>query len=453
MPKGGDIHTHVSGAVYAESYLHWAAKEKRCVNPETGVISEDHYEPCDAPSEIPVANTLKDSELYGNLVDKLSLRNLAYAGQSGHDQFFEAFAKFAGGSKGEMIAELSNRAARQNIAYLELMLTVGKKYTKQFAKQITFDGDFKATYNKFIAAGLKDTIANGQQELAHHEKQTKAVLGCGTENAQPGCAVERRYLLQIKRISNPSRVFSQLVYAFETVKAEPLAVGLNMVAPEDNVVALRDYDLHMQMINYLSKRYPNVAVSLHAGELMLGIVPPKHLHDHIRQAVEVAGAKRIGHGVDVLYEDKPFQLMQTMKEKDVLVEICLSSNDAILGVKGKHHPFPEYLEAGVPVTLATDDEGISRIDLSHEYQRAAQDYGLSYPELKTLARNSIRYSFLAGENLWTDGSYRQLNPACQQATADNIKDSCKRFLDKNDKAKIQWKLEEQFNAFENSEWF
>lgn len=452
MPKGGDIHTHVSGAVYAESYLKWAADEKRCVNPETGVISGETVEPCGLASEVPVANAFKDSELYGNLVDKLSLRNLAFSEQSGHDQFFEAFAKFNAGSKAQMIAELSNRAARQNISYLEIMLSAGKKHSKRFSKQVPFNGDIADTYNKLITAGMKSTIASGQQEVASHEAKAQALLGCGTANAQAGCAVERRYMLQVIRISNPSSVFSQMTYAFELVKADKLVVGLNMVAPEDNVSALTDYALHMKMIGYLSSRYPTVPVSLHAGELTLGLVPPKHLHDHIRQAVEVAGAKRIGHGVDALYEDRPFQLMRLMKEKDVLVEICLTSNDAILGVKGKHHPFPEYLEAGVPTTLATDDEGVSRIDLTNEYQRAAEDYGLNYPALKTLARNSIRYAFLAGEGLWQDRAYRQLNTACPSLTS-KVSNACQQFLQANDKARMQWKLEQQFQQFERSDWF
>ncbi|WGZ95316.1 MAG: hypothetical protein QJT81_04845 [Candidatus Thiothrix putei] len=238
----------------------------------------------------------------------------------------------------------------------------------------------------------------------------------------------------------------------ETAQAEPLAAGVNMVAPEDNVVALRDYDLHMRMMGYLSARYLGVSISLHAGELALGLVPPDHLHDHIRKAVDIAGAKRIGHGVDVMHEDNPFQLLKTMKDNNVLVEVCLTSNDAILGVAGKQHPFPEYLKAGVPATLASDDEGISRIDLTHEYQRAALDYGLSYPDLKTLARNSIHYAFLKGESLWANPTYRQMQPACNKVDVAELSASCQQFLNANDKAKVEWTLEKQFRAFENGSW-
>ena len=60
----------------------------------------------------------------------------------------------------------------------------------------------------------------------------------------------------------------------------------------------------------------------------------------------------------------------------------------------KDHPLPTYLAAGVSVVLSSDDAGISRIDLTNEYLRAARDYGLEYRALKAIARNALIYSFL-----------------------------------------------------------
>ena len=77
------------------------------------------------------------------------------------------------------------------------------------------------------------------------------------------------------------------------------------------------------------------------------------------------------------------------------------SNDLILGVKGDRHPFPVYRKYGVPVVIATDDEGVSRIDLTHEYVKAADDQDLTYSELKQSARASLEHSFLHGESLYT----------------------------------------------------
>jgi len=116
------------------------------------------------------------------------------------------------------------------------------------------------------------------------------------------------------------------------------------------------------------------------------------LHHHIRDSIH-AGEVRIGHGVDVMYEDDPTALLKEMAQKKIAVEICLTSNDLILGVRSKQHPFPLYMKYGVPVVIATDDEGVSRSDMTREYQRAVEGYGLTYMQLKQIVGNSIQYSF------------------------------------------------------------
>src|SRR5271156_6207681 len=81
-------------------------------------------------------------------------------------------------------------------------------------------------------------------------------------------------------------------------------------------------------------------------------------------------------------------------------EECRHSNLNNLQDIAAPHPFETYRSYGVPLTLATDDAGISRIDLTHEYQRAADTYLLHYIDLKQLARNSLEYAFLPGKSLW-----------------------------------------------------
>src|SRR5205814_7762173 len=139
-------------------------------------------------------------------------------------------------------------------------------------------------------------------ELDALEQDVARMLRCAGASPPAACRVTRRYLQQSSRTTEPRLVFAQLVYAFELARAERRVVGLNLVAPEDFRVALRDYSLHMKMIGWLSERYPGVNVALHAGELAFGLVPPADLRFHIREAVDVARAKRIGHGVDIAYE-------------------------------------------------------------------------------------------------------------------------------------------------------
>src|SRR6202007_3070515 len=153
----------------------------------------------------------------------------------------------------------------------------------------------------------------------------------------------------------------------------------------------------------------------HAGELAEGLVPPEGLCCHIRLAVEQGHAERIGHGVDVMYEERPYELLKEMAAKRVMVEIALTSNDVILGISGKNHPFPIYRKFGVPVALSTDDEGVSRIDITHEYVRAVETYGLRYSDLKQMARTSLEHSFLPGASLWREqDSFTRAAPACLQ---------------------------------------
>lgn len=178
-------------------------------------------------------------------------------------------------------------------------------------------------------------------------------------------------------------------------------------------MALRDYRLHMRMIGHLRQRYPDVAVALHAGELVAGMVPPEDLRFHIREAIEVAGARRIGHGVSIMHEDDAIGLLELMARRDVLVEINPSSNAVILGVAGADHPLPIYRRFGVPVAISTDDEGVARSEITQEYIRAIRDFDLDYDDLKTISRDSLTYSFLPGASLWVGEDARTYVAACE----------------------------------------
>ncbi|MDD3344284.1 MAG: hypothetical protein PHR87_12005, partial [Sulfurospirillaceae bacterium] len=171
---------------------------------------------------------------------------------------------------------------------------------------------------------------------------------------------------------------------------------INIVAPENNTVALNDYTLHMRMFHYLKSKYPQVHRALHAGELTLGMVEPKELLFHITQAYEIAGAERIGHGVDLPYEQNPVALLEELKAH-ASIEINFTSNEFILGVKGNAHPYPIYAAYGVPLVISTDDSGVSRDNLSHAYVLLASRYHPRYETIKKYVYNSIEYAFLSVE--------------------------------------------------------
>jgi adenosine deaminase/adenosine deaminase CECR1 len=459
MPKGGDIHTHLSGAVYAESYLEWAAGAGLCVEAATGTLRAPAGPPCDAQQGLaPVARAIQDPSQYRALVDSLSTRNLANRRQSGHNQFFDSFARFGAAAQGrwsDMVAEVTLRAADQHVSYLEIMLGLRGAEVQALGRQAGFDGDFARTHALLQRQrpSLDDVVLKAVKDLDDLEHGVAGKLGCGGDRPPAACHLTRRYLVHSVRTVDPAAVFAQLALAFEVARVDSRVVGVNLVAAEDDRVAVRDYRLHMQMVEWLRGRYADVGIALHAGELTLGLVPPEALRFHIREAVEVAGARRIGHGVAVGYERDAQSLLSLMRERDVLVEICLTSNDVILGVSGSAHPLTVYLAAGVPVTLATDDEGVSRIDLTHEYVRAVESHGLGYWDLKQMARRSLAYAFLEGARLWRDPAMREVTPACAGSPppADPAP-GCRAFLDANPKARLQWELELAFSAFEALPW-
>jgi hypothetical protein len=133
-----------------------------------------------------------------------------------------------------------------------------------------------------------------------------------------------------------------------------------------------------------------------------------------------------------------------------MIEICLTSNDVILGVRGKEHPLATYIQYGVPVALATDDEGVARSEISREYLKAAQEQELGYVQLKTMARTSLQYAFIQGASLWSDGRKFLMVSQCAGDRLGQPPSSatCRQFLAANEKARLQWELEKEFEEFE-----
>ncbi|SMF64925.1 adenosine deaminase [Azospirillum oryzae] len=452
MPKGADLHSHLTGAVYAESYMRMAADAGLCfdVTAKT-LVAPTAQAPCEPKAGRPgAAAVIADSVLYPVALDALSTRDaLPVSGYSLHDQFFATFSRFRPAtastptSTGDLLAEVVDRAGRQGERHVELMVSFGTGPAAAIGKAFPWTpqaaADLTGTADRLIAAGLPALVAPARQEIDAAEARMRSVLGCGTPAARPGCAVSVRYLQQVARTQAPGPVFATTLFNALLEAQERRIVGLNFVAPEDNPVALDDYDLHMRMVAEAVRRHPGTNVALHAGELTLGLVPPERLRDHIRKAVEIAGARRIGHGVDVMYEEDPQGLLRTMAARKVAVEINLTSNDKILGVSGRNHPLPVYRAAGVPVVLSTDDEGVSRIDLTNELQRAVEEFGLGYVDLVGLARASLEHSFLPGDSLWSA-------PGCVPPVRE---DACRAVTARSEKARVQWGLEEALARFES----
>ena len=414
MPKGADLHHHYSGSIYAETYLELLREEGTKIDPATLRIDTKG----DIPGSITVDELYADPELYRKLLSTWSIKDYDHQehdGQAPPDQaFFNAFAYFGGVAYKTYdmgLDQLRERAIDENILYIETMLA-GVRFwfsDEQLDAQLRsvnptqldgifnglvtqWDGDFK--FGKAVK-DFNDMVA------AVHE-------GVDSDD------FTMRYQTYVYRDSTPSRVFAGLAAGFAAADSSPLVVGVNMVGPENGIIAVRDYRLHMRMVGFLKQRYPNVKVALHAGELVKGMVPPEDLRFHVREAIQVAGASRIGHAIDLPHERDPIGLMRLMRDQDIPVEINLTSNEFILGVEGREHPLRMFLANDVPLVISTDDSGVARNDLSHEFMLLTSRYGVTYGQLKQMVYNSVRYSFLPNA----------------------------------DKQRLETKLDQQFTAFE-----
>jgi Adenosine deaminase len=450
MPKGAELHYHLVGGSYAENRIKIGAAQGSCIDIDTLAAVRP---PCDSSRRLrPMSSALRDFDFYQSIVDAWSMRDyVPNARVNGHDKFFKTFELFEDATDlGAILSEVSNRAAGEKLSYLELMISLETQAIRQLASRIARVEDFDAMRTKLMIAGMDRYLDNAVSILNQIESEKNRILKCDEHAAEPGCKVYMRYLVSTIRTEPPETVFAQTLFGFLLAERDSRVVGINFVGPEDHPIALADYSLHMDMLKHLETRMPNVKVALHAGELTLGQVSPEDLRFHIREAVLTGGARRIGHGVDVAYEDRSSELLRMLAEQHIAVEVALTSSRVILGAVGKQHPFDIYRRFNVPIVIATDDEGVSRTDLTNELVTAVTSYGLTFNDLVSLQRNSLEYSFLPGQSLWeVPGKWRVVQP-CQGDRLDQPSSACSEFLKKSKKAELQWEYERRLENFETS---
>jgi adenosine deaminase/adenosine deaminase CECR1 len=245
---------------------------------------------------------------------------------------------------------LKQRAMKENVSYIETMLS-----RPGAASSDTFNEKESAVLNAALRknseprelTALFDTIASRLDDSNAFNESVQGFVQM-VDTVHEGID-DNNFILHYQtyavRTLPPLQVFTDLYSGFKAADKSPLVVGVNIVAPENHYIALEDYTLHMRMFEYLHRRYPNVNRTLHAGELTLGMVRPKDLFFHINEARHIAHAQRIGHGVDLPWENNSRALLKDLKQ-NAAVEINLTSNEFILGVEGSEHPYQIYADYG-----------------------------------------------------------------------------------------------------------
>ena len=405
MPKGGDLHNHLTGSVYAETYFNIALRDGMWLNTDSYVLNLDAV--CISCIRL---NPGMENERYFRMraIDHWSIRNFnAYNHTLPPDEFFFAtFGKFGAITYQhleEFLKELRLRARDENVQYLEIMVTGPRidaglvtRYETENNLLIALierrnSPDFTKTLESLYQMWENDSSL--QTEIENYINLIDELHAATAETAPEVTTYYQTYAG--RNTKDPIAVFAQLYIGFKSGANNERLVGVNIVQPENGDYSLRDYWGHMQMFSFLKSRYGSAKTSMHAGELRLGLTPPENLQSNIHDAVVIAGANRIGHGVGIAFERNAPYLLRRMADSNIVVEINLTSNEFILGVKDSEHPIMLYHRKNVPLVLSTDDAGILRTNLSQQFVIAALRYPeLKYEDFKNFALNSIKYSFM-----------------------------------------------------------
>lgn len=450
MPKGGELHYHLAGGAYPEIMLELATKENYCLNTTTKAVSKTNS----VCHGVNTKDLLNHPELYASVIRSWSMKDFVPFKESGHDHFFNSFFKFnaiVADHQAELIASVLKTAAQQNEQYMELMVLPDNARSTHFGDMLKETKSFSDKRKILLAnQDFQSNVNYTAVEANRMLKQARHDLGCDLKPEQKECQITVKFLYYSLREQSLDNLFAQTLNAFEAV-AQSMAekgvlVGVNLVQPEDGLISLRDYRKQMQLYRYFHKIYPQVNIALHAGELTQEIVTPEDLDYHIHDALFIGQAQRIGHGVSIASENKIKDTLNYMSKHHKAVEINLVSNEKILKIDGRSHPLNFYLQHHIPVVLSTDDEGILRTNLTHQYVKAVLNHHLDYQTLKQINRNALTYAFIPGKSIWADSEKALFIADCHDLGSI----SCQEFIKTSEKAKLQWALEKKLKDFESN---
>ncbi|WP_347051935.1 adenosine deaminase [Flavobacterium olei] len=408
MPKGGDLHHHFSGSVYAEPLLERAIAEDFYLNIETMAVSKTKPATGNWQTFSSLKNIGKLDFYQQQIMQTWSVKD--YNGSvPSDDLFFDSFMKFEPTIQGhfaEGMLELKKRAIAENVSYIETQLS-----TIPCDMDVADLADFNSKLRKAAAQRDEKAVLKLLDELYKSFQKKDAKKYAEDFNINFLAKLHKdlkidderftmRYQNFVLRFMEPVDLFKNLAIAFISSSESKLTAGVNIVSPEHGENSMKDYWLHMVMFKYCHSKFSDVKYTLHAGELTLGLVQPEELTWHINDAIYIAGANRIGHGVDIAYESNSYDLLKYMSKNNIPIEINLVSNEFILKVKENRHPFTLYKEFNVPIVISTDDAGILRSNMTEQYVLLAKRYpDVTYETIKKYVYNSINYSFIQDESV------------------------------------------------------
>jgi len=297
MPKGGDIHHHFDGSIYAETYLDWVSKKGWKIDAcSLKIIKEKKDTSCEL---LTVEQLIAHNTLYRKLLTLWSnkdYRNYYHSQVAPDSHFFNTFSFFGSISFQYInlgLHILKQRALKENVSYIETILSRAEIDSSDY-----FDLHTAKKYNKQLRSASSQKETNSILDeivktfMVSKKFDTSLETYIRTVKKDHSDIDDEDFMMRYQtyavRVLEPLQVFTDLFSGYLAANRSPLIVGVNIVAPENNSVTLKDYTLQMRMYHYLTQKYPEVRRALHAGELTLGMVRPKDLTFHIREARVIA---------------------------------------------------------------------------------------------------------------------------------------------------------------------
>ncbi|CAG9295898.1 adenosine deaminase [Celerinatantimonas diazotrophica] len=212
----------------------------------------------------------------------------------------------------------------------------------------------------------------------NHQLPMVGVVDAVIDGVYAGC---QDYPVKIALIGIMSRTFGQqaCLDELEAILARRKHfVGVDLAGDE------KGFPGEFFIKHFNKVRDAGLNITVHAGEA-LGA-------QSVWQAVTQLGAMRIGHGVRAVEDPR---LMDYLYEHQIGIESCPTSNLHTSTVSDyAHHPLKQFINAGIPVSLNTDDPGVSNIDIAHEYAVAHHQLGLSFSQCQQCQRDGVAMAFL-----------------------------------------------------------
>ncbi len=240
----------------------------------------------------------------------------------------------------------------------------------------------RSVYDEYWRRTLASLIDDNVQYLESRSVPIDEAIVREAQGRDPDFDVN--FIVAAGRSASRERIAQTLAAVVDQRATNPRIVGFDLVEEEDRTHSnLFFIEEILAARRDAERRGLELPLYLHSGET--NWVENQNVYDAV-----LLGATRIGHGLALIRHPT---LMQMVKQRGIAIEICPISNQVLGFVADlRNHPAVHYINAGLPVVLATDDPAIMRQSLSHDFYVAFMAWGLDLKSLKQIAMNSLTYS-------------------------------------------------------------